>query len=331
MLGRKFDKMKRKPELASIFMKHQHHCHNHNDHKPHSPKHAHNRIGVALLLNFSFACLELIGGIVIGSSALVANSLHDFGDSASIVIAYVLEKLSKREADQRFSYGYRRLSLLSAIIMGVILIVGAVFMITHAAEKIFSPPEFNSDVLLYFAIAGIAINAFGARALHKGHSANEKIISWHFIEDLLAWSATLIAALCIKFLGWYVLDPILSIAISIFVLYRVISLSWNDLKVFLQGVPTSLQQEKILHILKHVPDIHHIHNLHIWSMDGEHHVVTMHVALKGNPTLQELEKVKSQIQTILSKIATIHLTVEFEAADADCANPSPFGNTQKYF
>ncbi len=290
-------------------MTHSHHHHHANQ----------ENIKVAFLLNLGFALAELLGGLYTNSITILADALHDLGDSITLAISWRLEALSERDEDQQYSYGYKRFSLLSALISGVILIIGSIFVISEAVQRLITPQESNAQGMFLFAIAGIAINGYAAFRTNKGRNMNSRMISWHMIEDLLGWAAVLVASVVLLFRPIKILDPILSLCITALIIYNVLKNLIKVLRLFLQGVPESLDIDAIEDEIKDMDKVKDIHHTHIWSLDGEQHVLTTHIVLCLDAKKEDIRAIKNKIRSLTDQYTMAHTTVEFEYLDEDCS------------
>jgi cobalt-zinc-cadmium efflux system protein len=179
---------------------HHHHDHGHGHHHGSiSDGTSRKNIMIAMALNLGFSVLELIGGIYAGSVAVVADAVHDFGDGLALFLAWIMEGVAGRESDSRFSYGYRRVSLLSALLTSIVLVVSSILVIVHAVPRLFDPVQPKTGWMLGLAGVGIAVNAIAAWRLKLGATMNEKVLSWHLIEDLLGWVVVAISSVVMMF------------------------------------------------------------------------------------------------------------------------------------
>lgn len=289
---------------------------------PHNHEHqhaAHENIRIAFLLNFGFAIAEFVGGVLTNSIAILADALHDMGDSITLAISWRLEALSEKGQDGKYSYGYKRFSLLSALASGLVMLAGSVFIISEAVQRMIDPQQPSAPGMLVFALVGIAVNGYAALRTRKGGSLNSKMISWHLIEDVLGWVAVLIVAVILSFIDFPILDPLLSLVVTAIVIYNVVINLIQVLRLFLQGVPDTMdvtQIEKEICALDKVKDIHHTH---LWSLDGEQNVLTMHIVLDLDAKKEEIRAVKNKIREFSEKYGLAHTTVEFEYLDEDCS------------
>lgn len=295
--------------------RHDHHHHGHS----HSHAHAESqRIGFAFWLNFCFTIVELIGGVLTNSVAIMSDAIHDFGDTLAIGFGWIASRMSRRSPNDAYTYGYRRLSLLSALVIGVTLVVGSMAILFNAVPRLWHPQTPHIAGMFWLAVLGIAVNGAAAFGLRGGHTQNEKVLSWHMIEDVLGWVAVLIASIVIHFTGWAIIDPLLSIAFTLFILYNVVFNLRDTLRLFLQKAPDRALTESIRTQLTQLDAVADVHHLHLWSLDGSHHVLTVHLVLKANLTVGEQLTLKQKIHTLLEPHALAHTTIEFEFPAETC-------------
>jgi cobalt-zinc-cadmium efflux system protein len=294
-------------------------AHNHEHHHQHNHSHGGNgNIGVAFFLNLSFTIIELIGGIFTNSIAIISDAVHDFGDSLSLALAWYFQRLSKKGSTKKYSYGYKRFSLLGAIINSVVLIVGSIYILYAAVPRLFSPQETNSKGMFVLAIIGIIINGIAVLRTRKSSSINERVVSLHLLEDVLGWLAVLVGSVIIYFTNLTIIDPILSVCIACFVLFNVFKNIRLTLPILLQGTPVEIEQEHIIKELKEIECISNIHDLHIWSLDEEYNILTVHVTLKEILPMNKLVELKEKIRSVLKEEGIQHTTIEFEMPDEEC-------------
>ncbi len=304
-----------------------HHHHHHHGPTEAGDDESTRRIGWAFWLNLGFACFELVGGFYIQSLAVISDALHDFGDALSLGMGYFLQRKSKQGPTETFSYGFRRLSLLSALLTGLVISGGAIFVVWESLTRFNEPHSPHAPGMMVFAVIGIAVNGFAAWKLGRGHSHshNEKMIRWHLLEDVMGWVAVLIGAIGILLFGWTWLDPFLAIAISLFVLYNISRGFTQTISLFLQANPNppALRQfrDKVL-ALNGVKDVH---DVHFWSLDGVRHVLSMHLVLKEVETAPQL---KEQIRKLSQELGDCHVTIEIESPQEHCHNDCEHGQAE---
>ena len=176
---------------------------------------------VAFFLNLGFTIVEIIGGLLTNSIAILSDALHDAGDTASLGLAWYFERVSERGRTSRLTYGYKRFRLLGGLITGLLLIAGLAFVLWKAVGRLISPEPVNAPGMMVLAVIGILVNGAAVLRVRKGTSLSEKVVSWHLLEDTLGWGAVLIGAGIMAIWDLPIIDPILSIGISLFVLWNV--------------------------------------------------------------------------------------------------------------
>lgn len=316
-------------------------CNTHKNHNPHSPgpchghSHSHhnhyqelkglspNRILWAFFLNLIFAIIELIGGLWTNSFAIISDAIHDFGDALALGLGYFLEKKSFQKSQDGYSYGYRRYSILSALLTAIVLITGSSFVLVSSVKSFFEPKQVHSVGMMGLSILGIIINGSGALILFKGHSLNEKVLSWHLIEDLMGWIFVLLGGALIYFTDWYWIDPLLAVLLSIWVIKNVIVHLKSSVQIVLQAAPIDFTNSDLTNAIKiQEPLVKGIHHLHCWSLDGEQHILTCHLVVASNVSLEQTLSIKQNVKTLLKeKFKILEATLEVEHENQDCGDP----------
>ena len=280
--------------------------------------HGSDNLKTAFFLNLVFTIIEVIGGIYTNSIAILSDALHDAGDCVSLGASWYLQKKSKDEANPRFTYGYERLSVLGALLTGTVLLVGMVVILSRAIPRLADPEPVQATGMIALAILGIAVNGFAAWRASRGSSMNETVVSWHLLEDVLGWVAVLIGAIAMKIWDVPIVDPILSIGISIFILVNVGRNLWKVAKVFLQRAPEDFDVEQFQVEVEQLEKVNGLHHLHCWSLDGESHVLTLHLILDPQVTRERILEVKCQVLDLLSEYPFKHITIEIELEGEEC-------------
>ena len=271
------------------------------------------KILVAFILNLAFSIFEFIGGAITGSVAIVSDAIHDVGDAMSIGISYFLEKKSKKQPDETYTYGYARFSVIGGVITTVILLVGSVAVIYNAIVRIFNPVEINYDGMIIFAIFGVVVNFLAAYFTSGGHSINQKAVNLHMLEDVLGWVVVLIGALIMRFTDISIIDPIMSICVAVFILINAIKNLKEVIDLFLAKLPPHLKINEIKEHICEIEGVEGVHHIHIWSMDGNSNYATMHVVCSG-----EAHEIKHKIREELKEHGINHVTLELESEGEDC-------------
>ncbi len=285
----------------------------------HHHRGAPDRVRAAFLLNLCFTILEGVGGALVGSVAIVADAVHDLGDTISLGVALLLEKHAERKPDKRFSYGYRRMSALSALITATVVLVGSVFVIVTAGKRFFEPSEPHGWAMLGLAVFGLGVNGFAAWYLSRGGTHNERMLTWHLLEDVLGWAAVLVGSLLILAFDWVWIDPALAIGIALFVMWNVFRNLAKTVGMFLQQVPTGLDLDDLRKALEDLDRVQGVHDMHAWSLDGEHHVLSCHVVVED---LDNTQEVKNRVRERIGKEGDFHVTIEVEERRDSCQGRS---------
>lgn len=266
---------------------------------------------IAFILNLSFSVFEFIGGIMTGSVAIASDAVHDIGDAASIGISYFFEKKSKTPPDGKYTFGYTRFSVLGGFITTVILLIGSAVMIYNSIGRIISPVEINYSGMIIFALIGVCVN-FGAALLTGGEgSLNQKAVNLHMLEDVLGWITVLIGAVIMRFTNVSLLDPIMSVGISLFIIYNAIKNLKIVADLFLEKAPIDINEIK--EHLEKIEDVVEVHHIHVWSLDGQNNLATVHVVTDGEP-----HEIKDAVRKELGKHKIGHATVEIESNNEHC-------------
>ena len=267
-------------------------------------------IWLAFFLNLSYAIVEFIAGGIFGSSAVLADSVHDLGDAIAIGISALLETISNREEDRQYTLGYKRFSLLGAILTAVILMIGSVLVILENITKIVHPQPVNEEGVLWLGIIAVSINVLASLVVRKGKTKNESILSLHFLEDTLGWLAVILMAIILQFTDWYILDPLLSLVISIFILSKAIPRFWSALKIFLDAVPEGVDIKQVKNDLEQLDHVVSVNQLNLWTMDGLEKNAIVHVCLEE---IEHIEYCKESIRNLLKDYGFQNVTIEVDA------------------
>lgn len=277
-------------------------------------------IRTAFFLNLGFTIIELIGGVLTNSVAILSDAVHDLGDSISLGLGWWLEDYSAKAADSKFSYGYSRFSLLGSLINAIVLIVGSVLVLVNTIPRLVAPEPTNSVGMIGLAIFGVIINGIAALKLSTGTNENTKVLSWHMIEDVLGWAVVLVGAILIYFTGLYIIDSLLSLGISVFIFYNVFRRLRSTFDIFMQSTPKEIELQEFKQRLLEISGVKSEHHTHSWSLDGEHNVLTTHVKTDESLTIEEIIQLKERIRKLAREFNFYHVTVEIEFDLGDCSS-----------
>ena len=278
------------------------------------------RVIIALVLTGTFMVVEVIGGIISGSLALLADAGHMLTDTMALALAAVAFRVSKRPGDHKLTYGYQRFQILAAFVNGLSLLLIVGWILFEAVQRFITPPDVMGQTMLVVASAGLVVNIFAFMVLHGGDKDNLNIrgAALHVAGDLLGSVAAIVAAVVIIFTGWMTIDPILSVAVAILILKSAWSLVKRSAHVLLEGAPEWLDAEAMqASIVSQVPEVASVHHVHIWGLTPQDLMMTMHVRINceiDNPTTL-IRKIKSLMQ---DEYGIGHSTIELETED--CAD-----------
>ena len=281
-------------------------------------------VWVAFFLNLSYAIVEFIAGGIFGSSAVLADSVHDLGDAIAIGISAFLETISNREEDRQYTLGYKRFSLLGAMLTAVILMIGSVLVILENVTKIVHPQPVNEKGILWLGILAVSINVLASLVVRKGKTKNESILSLHFLEDTLGWLAVILMAIILRFTDWYILDSLLSLVISIFILTKATPRFWSALKIFLEAVPEGVEAGNLEKDLEALTNVKSVNQLSIWSMDGLENNAIVHICIKDWKQMMETKEVVRQFS---DQRGVQNITIEVDSSQGDHAQHRRRGRT----
>lgn len=297
-----------------------HHAHggHHHGHPHHHGGSETRAIGIAFTLNLVFALVELAGGLWVNSVAVLADALHDFGDAFALGIGWYLARLALREADPAYSYGYQRWSLLGALIGSLVLVGGSVLVLVESVPRLWAPEMPHAPGMLALAVLGVLVNGYAALQLRRSGTLNAQAMSWHLLEDVLGWVAVLVVACVLLVADWPVLDPLLSVLFTLYILRHVFGVLRDTAAVFLQGVPAGHRVRDVEALLLADAQVAAVHHTRLWTLDGEQHVFTTHVVVTEALDAAALVALKQRLQDLLAGQGFRHTTVELELPGECC-------------
>ena len=268
---------------------------------------------IAFLLNLAFSVFELFGGIFTGSVAIASDAVHDAGDAVSIGISYFLERRSKKAPDARHTYGYARYSVMGGLVTTAILLMGSLAVIYNAVIRMIHPVSINYDAMAVFAVVGVVVNLIGALVTRDGRSLNQRAVSLHMLEDVLGWIVVLVGAIVMKLTGFALIDPIMSIGVSVFIIINAVKNLKRIVDIFLEKAPDNIDVEEITQHIREIEGVIDVHHVHLWTMDGLHNLATLHVVAHAEP-----DKIKELVKNELIEHGIGHSTVEMETSAQQC-------------
>ena len=254
----------------------------------------------AFFINLTFTIISLIGGWLTNSMAIISDSIHDLGCTVSIALAWVFERIAGHKPTPRFTFGYHRFTLLGAFVNAFILLSGSAVVLYESIGRMAHPEEVNAEGMLWFALLAILFKGLAVWRTWTGASVNQRMVSLHLLGDCLGWVAVLIASAVMLFVEIPLLDPILSVCISLYILYNVVHNLIVAFRIVLEGVPSNVDYKALKTAAAALPGIADIEALRVWSLDNEHHAAEV-VITTTLTTWDEVEALKSSLRTLLAR------------------------------
>ena len=276
----------------------------------HHHKKASDNLAFVFLLNFTFNIIVIIGGLATNSMAILADCIHDMSDTFSMAIAWILEHVAQKGATDKFSYGYQRFSILGAVITSTFVIVMAFFILSEAIPRLFSPEGVDAEGMLIIGIIGLVFKTISVWRLHGGETFNEKAIFYHLLGDIFEWVAILILSVILIF--WQdisYLDPFVSIAIAVWLIFNLGRTLYKSLEVLLQKTPDNFDVEEFKQQILEIDGVNALDDFHIWSLDGIDSVMTVKVDVDFG---KNVENIKKEIYDISNKYHVVDITIELD-------------------
>lgn len=289
------------------------HGHQGHSHTPEVSQDNERRIFIAMLLTGGFMVAEIIGGLLSGSLALIADAGHMATDTAALALAWFAFRLSRRPADASRSYGYHRGEVLAAFVNGLAMIALVVWIMIEAVQRLHTPVAVLGGMMLWIAVAGLLVNCVAFWLLQSGSSDNLNIrgAAVHVMGDLLGSVAAIFAAAIIIWTGWTPIDPLLSIAVALLVLRSAWFITRQSVHILMEGSPGNIDPEDIRSdLVANIENLEDVHHLHIWSLTQERNLVTLHARISENANSDDILKAISD--RLQDKFRIQHITVQIE-------------------
>ena len=275
-------------------------------------KNSQSNIFFAFMLNLIFTIVEIVGGIFTNSVAILSDAVHDFGDSLSIGMGWFLEKKANKERNDKFTFGYIRMRVLSAFITCAVLLIGSTFIIYESINRLINPEPINSMWIFIISIFGILFNGLAVLKTRRSDNINEKSINLHILEDVLGWIVVFIGSIFLWLFNITWLDSVMSILISTFVLYHAIKNMVEVFNIFMEKAPNGVEVLKLKeHLLKNEL-IKNVHHIHVWTLDGQIVMATCHIVLSDLAKEEDLIQAKNFVKEESKEFEIDEIVVEFE-------------------
>lgn len=291
--------------------------HNHEHQHNHTVESLNKAFIIGIVLNLSFVLIEFGAGFYYDSLGLMSDAGHNLGDVASLFLALLAFRLAKVRANARYTYGYKKSTVLVSLINAVILLIAVGAILMESLEKIVNPRPVEGIAIAWVAGIGVFINAFTAMLFikNKEKDLNVRGAYLHMAADTLVSVGVLASGIVISYTGWYVIDPIIGITVAVVILVSTWNLLHESVRLSLDGVPISINSEDIKELISEIPEVISIHHLHIWAISTTENAMTAHIVI---PNLDEMEELKNNIKDRLQKAGITHVTLEFETNEICC-------------
>lgn len=301
---------------------HSHGVHSHGGHSHVSHAHgASKNILTALLLNLGFTIIEIIGGLLSNSLAVLSDAVHDLGDSLALGMSYYAEKRSgQKTKNQNYTFGLRRLPLISAALNALILLGGSTWIVVNAIPRLQNPEPLEADWMIGLGVLGVLVNGMAVLRLRGNTGINSRVVALHLMEDALGWVAVLIGAVVIYFTGYYIIDPILSLLIAGYVFYGAFRNLRDVYYLLVQRSPAEVEVPELKQALEALAEVQQITDLHVWSLEGTHHILSLHAVVR--PELDSMGQLllKQQMRAIINNYGEFHSTLELDHFPDECGD-----------
>jgi len=244
--------------------------------------------------------------------------VHDLGDSFALGQAWYFESISHRQGSSLYTYGFRRFSLLGALISTILLLMSSLYVLSEAIPRLLNPEHSNAEGMMFLAIVGIAVNSYAMFRLSGEKGVNARTVGLHLLEDVLGWLAVFVVAAVLMFKDIPVLDPVLAILITLYVLINVIKNFKSTLAIFLQASPENVNIDAIRKKIEDIDHVASVHHVHVWSLDGENAVFSAHLLADKNLSPVQYAELKHDVRELIIDYGLYHSTVEIELPEEVC-------------
>lgn len=274
------------------------------------------KLTITILLNFGISLLELIIGFVFGSLALMSDALHNFSDGISLIISYIAIKLGERPTSPRHTFGLKRANILAAVINAVTLIIISFFLIKEAILRLFSPEPVSGVMMMFIAAMATIINIICTLILHADAKNNINIRSsyLHLLTDAVSSFAIVLGGIAIYLFRWYWLDPLLTLFISVYILFESWQIVREAIHIIMMGAPAGIDLQQIRQAIEALPEVIDIHHMHIWMLDDHHIHFEGHVTTHDIPISQTDAILRTITALLQEKFGIDHVTIQFECS-----------------
>ena len=274
---------------------------------------------ITIVLNMAITIAQVIGGLIAGSMALITDAIHNFSDVLSLIISYTAARISGRKHTLRQTYGYKRAGIFAAFInTATLLVIGGV-LIWEAVTRLIDPQPIDGGIVIYLAGLGILLNGLSVLLIRTdaAKSMNMRSAYLHMFMDMMTSVAVLLGGLAIKYLGWNRVDGVLTILISIYLIYSSWGLFYESVRIFMQFTPSGIDIEEIAAKITAIEGVKNLHHVHVWQLDDQELMMEGHIDLDHDFTISQFEKILEKVEVILESYSIHHFNIQPELERED--------------
>ncbi len=298
-------------------MTHGHHHHHH--HKTHDLKGR--NLLISIILNVVITLSQIIGGIISGSLALLSDALHNLSDVFSLIISYLANVLSRKEASAGKTFGYKRAEIIAAFVNSATLIIVAVFLIKEAVERFFNPEEIGTGIVITLSILGILANGFSVLLLRPDSDRNMNLRSayLHLLTDMMASVAVLVGGILMYYFNWFWIDPLLTILIALYLIFMGYDLLKDSTRVLMLFTPNTIEVKNIVQAICTLESVKNVHHVHIWQLNEDEVHMEAHIDFVEDIRLSEFDQILDEIEELVYHqfgINHVNIQPEFNKCDS---------------
>jgi len=295
------------------------HHHHHHHHGSHDLKGR--NLLISIVLNVVITLSQIIGGIISGSLALLSDALHNLSDVLSLLISYIANLLTRKEASARKTFGYKRAEIIAAFVNSATLIIVAIFLIKEAIERFFNPEEIGTGIVITLSILGILANGFSVLLLRPDSDRNMNLRSayLHLLTDMMASVAVLIGGILMYYFNWYWIDPLLTILIALYLIFMGYDLLKDSTRVLMLFTPNTIEVQNIVQAICRLEQVKNVHHVHIWQLNEEEVHMEAHIDFNEDIRLSEFDKILDEIEELVYhefRINHVNIQPEFNKCDS---------------
>ncbi len=300
----------------------EHEHHHHHGHHHHGHHHHHHDVSSmsskkllwVTVLNLSITLVQVVGGLIANSLALLSDALHNLGDSSAIFIAFLAGKRSKKSADEHHTFGYKRIEILAALFNAVVLIAICIFLFFEAYERLMNPQPIKGLIMFVVAIFGLLANLISVFILNKDkeQNLNVKAAYMHLMGDTLSSVAVILGGIAIWQFEIYWLDPLITFLVGVYIIVHTWGIVKETVDILMQATPENIDVKKIKKAVEEIDMIENLHHLHVWKLNDSQIHIEAHINLKNNMDMIEMMKIRQQVEVLLrNKFKINHITLQF--------------------